>query len=316
MKHINELIDGDHGRFVLLISQLNKGVTAKGSPYLSLTLQDKTGVIEAKLWSARPDQLATYKPGMILEFDGEVLSHNKQLQMRVNECRILDRSQFDLRDFVREGDISRAELKRQISEKINSIQNPILHTLIIKIMERFETDFYAYPAAAKNHHDFVGGLATHVLGMLRVAEALCSIYPMLDRDLLISGVITHDIGKCIELSGPVITEYTMPGKLLGHISIMQTIIDEIAKANKLEGEEVILLRHMVLAHHGEYEFGSPVLPLIPEAEILHYIDNIDARMNALSKALDPIPEGEFTPRIFALENRSFYKAKKHTTETK
>lgn len=310
MKHVNEFVDGDHGTYVLLISQLNKGVTAKGSPYLSLTLQDKTGVIEGKLWSARPDQLANYKPGMILEFEGEVLSHNKQLQMRVNECRILDRSKFDIRDFVREGDISRSELKRQISEVIDSIKNPVLHVLINKVMEHFEKDFYAYPAAAKNHHDFVGGLATHVLGMLKVAEALCAIYPMLDRDLLVSGVIVHDIGKCIELSGPVITEYTMPGKLLGHISIMQAIVDETAKENKIEGEEVILLRHMILSHHGEYEFGSPVLPMIPEAEILHYIDNIDARMNSLSKALDGIAEGEFTPRIFALENRSFYKAKK------
>ena len=105
MKHVNEFIDGDHGTYVLLISQLSKGVTAKGSPYLSLTLQDKTGVIEGKLWSARPDQLANYKPGMILEFEGEVLSHNKQLQMRVNDCRVLDRSKFDIRDFVREGDI-------------------------------------------------------------------------------------------------------------------------------------------------------------------------------------------------------------------
>lgn len=309
MKKINEFNDGDRGVFRLLISQINKGVTAKGSPYLSLTLQDKTGTIDGKLWSATPEQIATLKPGMILEFSGEVLSHNKQLQIRVNDCKIIDRSTIELRDYVKEGDIPRAELKKAISEYLDTINNAVLSELLSHIMKRFETDFYAYPAASRNHHDFVGGLATHVLGMLRLADSMCDLYPMLNRDLLISGVIVHDIGKCIELSGPVITEYTMAGKLLGHISIMQAIVDEIAKENKIEGEEVILLRHMILSHHGEYEFGSPVLPMIPEAEILHYIDNIDARMNALSKALDGIEPGEFTPRIFAMENRSFYKSK-------
>ena len=144
--------------------------------------------------------------------------------------------------------------------------------------------------------------------MLKLANDMCDLYPMLNRDLLISGVVLHDVGKCIELSGPVITEYTLSGKLLGHISIMQAIVSEVAKENEIEGEEVLLVRHMILSHHGEYEFGSPVLPLIPEAEMLHYIDNIDARMNSLQKALETIEEGEFTPRIFAMENRSFYKS--------
>ncbi|MGN1344170.1 MAG: HD domain-containing protein, partial [Traorella sp.] len=119
----------------------------------------------------------------------------------------------------------------------------------------------------------------------------------------------HDIGKCEELSGPVITEYTIEGRLLGHISIMQAIVMQVAKENHLEGEEVMLVRHMILAHHGEYEYGSPVLPMIPEAEILHYIDNIDARMNVFSKIYDGVEDGEFTPRQFALENRAFYKSK-------
>ena len=307
-KMINELVDGENGTFLYLISQVNKGVTAKGSPYLSLTLQDKTGNIEGKIWSARPEQITNYKAGMILEFNGEVLSHNKQLQMRINDCHIVDRTTIDLRDFVKEGDIPRAELKEQITKIICEIKNEKLNFLVSKIIEKFASDFYAYPAASRNHHDFVGGLATHVLGMLKLANEMCDLYPMLNRDLLISGVVLHDVGKCIELSGPVITEYTLSGKLLGHISIMQAIVSEVAKENEIEGEEVLLVRHMILSHHGEYEFGSPVLPLIPEAEMLHYIDNIDARMNSLQKALETIEEGEFTPRIFAMENRSFYKS--------
>ncbi len=356
MSLIKELVDGQSGTFVYLVAQLNKGVTAKGSPYLSMVLQDRSGEIEAKLWNAKPEQLAHYKAGMVLQFNGEVLSHNKQLQMRINDCRIVDPStvnpadfvkegdiprrelkqrmfngevlshnkQLQMRindcrivdpstvnpaDFVKEGDIPRRELKQRIDALIATIKNPICHTLILKVMERFQSDFYAYPAASRNHHDFVGGLATHVLRMMEIGDFLASLYPLLNRDLLLSGILMHDIGKCIELSGPVITEYTMEGKLLGHISIMQAIVDEIAKENQLEGEEIILIRHMILSHHGEYEFGSPVLPMIPEAEILHYIDNIDARIQSMGKALNQVEAGEFTARIFALENRSFYKSK-------
>lgn len=309
MMKMNELVDGTRGKFRALISSLNKGVTAKGATYLSFVLQDKTGSIDAKYWSPSTDEVANLKAGMVIEFDGEVLSYNKQLQMKINGVKIIDRSTIDLNDFIKEGDIPRSQLKANITEVINSFENIKLKTLILKVMEHYELDFYNYPAAAKIHHDFVGGLATHVWGMMKLAMSICECYPSLNKELLLTGVILHDIGKCIELSGPVITEYTVEGKLLGHISIMQAIVAQVAKDNNIEGEEVILVRHMILSHHGEYEYGSPILPMIPEAEILHYIDNIDARMNVLAKAYDGVKEGEFTSRQFALENRAFYKSK-------
>ena len=185
-----------------------------------------------------------------------------------------------------------------------------MHKIVSEILNDHKDAFYEYPAATRNHHDFYSGLATHVLGMLKLAQQLCQLYPMLDQDLLYSGVLLHDIGKTVELSGAIASEYTVEGKLIGHISIMQAEI--MAKAKELhldDSEEVMLLRHMVLSHHGVYEYGSPVLPMIPEAEMLYMIDNIDARMNTIQKAFEPVSEGEFTPRIFALENRSFYKSK-------
>ena len=162
----------------------------------------------------------------------------------------------------------------------------------------------------KNHHDFVGGLATHVLGMLDLAEMLAAQYPILNRDLLVSGVFLHDLGKLQELSGAIVPSYTMEGRLLGHISLFQAEVAKIAASLGIEDcEEVTLVRHMILSHHGVYEYGSPVLPMIPEAEVLHLIDNLDARMNTIEKALNATEEGAFTPRIFALENRSLYKSK-------
>lgn len=307
-KTIHELVDGDKLEIKALLSTVNKGVTNKGAPYLSIILQDKSGTMDAKFWNVTESQLALYKPGMVAGVSGDVLSHNKQLQFRINNIIVLDRSSVDLSEFVQASPIPRAELKQQITDILSHIQNDVIRQIVNEVLKEYDTDFFAYPAASKNHHNFVGGLATHVLGMLKLAEQICDLYPMLHRDLLYGGVILHDIGKLVELSGPVITEYTMEGKLLGHISIMQAKVAQAAERLQLEGEEIILLRHMILSHHGLYEYGSPVLPMLPEAEMLYFIDNMDARMNSLQKALDQVENGEFSPRIFSLENRSFYKS--------
>jgi len=190
------------------------------------------------------------------------------------------------------------------------MQDVVYRDVCTSIIEDLQEKLYSYPAAAKNHHDFVGGLATHVISMLDLGEAFCTLYPMLNRDLLLAGILLHDLGKIDELSGPILTEYTVEGKLVGHISIMQCKVAEKAKVlGYHDSEQVTLMRHMVLSHHGEYEFGSPVLPMVMEAEMLTFMDNVDARMNMFAKALESVKPGEWTPRIFPLENRSFYKPK-------
>ncbi|MEG0329150.1 MAG: HD domain-containing protein [Longicatena sp.] len=306
---IEELKDGFKGNITVLLTQVNRGVTAKGAPYLSFVLQDKTGTMDAKYWNVSEETLYQYEPGLLIQASGDVISHNKQLQFRVQGAEILDQSDMDISDYVKEGPISKDELKQRMQAKLSELKNEKIASIVKSILADYEKDFYEYPAASKNHHDFVGGLATHVIGMLDIASNLCLQYPLLSKDVLYGGVILHDIGKLIELSGAIITEYTMEGKLLGHISIMQSMVDNKAKELGIEGEEVILLRHMILSHHGVYEYGSPVLPMIPEAEMLYLIDNIDARMNTIEKALKQINPGEFTTRIFALENRCFYKSK-------
>lgn len=311
-KKIHELVDGDRLAIKLLVSQVNKGVTNKGAPYLSFVLQDCSGVIDAKYWNVSEEQLDLYKAGMICLFHADVLSHNKQLQIRISQIEILDRKNEDLVDYVRSSPIPKATLMKEVYEVLEGMHNPVYKSITQGILKDCEKDFFTYPAASRIHHDFVGGLATHVLGMLKLGKAICEQYKMLDKDLLYAGIILHDIGKLNELSGPVITEYTLEGKLLGHISIMQAKVSEKAKELNLEGEEVVLLRHMVLSHHGEYEYGSPVLPMLPEAEILNYVDNIDARMNVMEKAFQQTQEGEFTSKVFALENRMIYKAKKNS----
>lgn len=313
---IKELYDGYKGELKAMIISVNRGVTAKGAPYLSFVFQDKSGSIDAKYWNVSEELLHRFEPGMLVVMSGDVLCHQKQLQFRVQQMKKLDET-ANVADYVKEGPVSQQELRENIQLYVDDITNTVMKQLVCGILQDHEKDFFEYPAATRNHHDFFSGLATHVLGMLQLAEQLCHLYPLLDKDLLYSGVILHDVGKTVELSGAIVSEYTTQGKLLGHISIMQAEV--LAKAKELgveDSEETMLLRHMILSHHGVYEYGSPVLPMVPEAEMLHMIDNIDARMNTLSKALEPVQDGGFTQRVFALENRSFYKSRYKNSDGK
>jgi len=146
--------------------------------------------------------------------------------------------------------------------------------------------------------------------MADLGEAIVKLYPSVNRDMLMAGIILHDLGKTLELSGPIIPKYTLEGKLLGHISITHAEIQKTVDELQITGEVPVLLSHMVLSHHGKMEFGSPVLPLTREAYLLSAIDDIDAKMMMLDKAYDQTPEGEFTSRVYALDERSFYKPKK------
>ncbi len=309
-KWMNELQDGERVWLEVLLTDVNRGITNKGAPYLNFVIQDKTGTMEAKYWSVSEEELHHYKAGMYVKIKGDIINYKDQLQMRVLMLQDDSAQEHDVRDYVRSASISKQEMKHKVEAYLSAIQNQDIKKICEAIYSEHERDFYDYPAASKNHHDFVGGLAVHVLGMMDLAQQVCRQYPLLNQDLLIAGVFLHDIGKLTELSGPIATEYTMEGKLLGHISIVQAMISQTAARLHIQSEAAVLLRHMVLSHHGEYEYGSPVLPMIPEAEVLSLIDDLDARMNTLEKALDRVKPGEFTSRIFAMENRSFYKAKK------
>lgn len=305
---MNELKDGYKGELRALLTSVGRGVTNKGAPYLSFTLQDNTGTMDAKYWNVPETLLNEFVAGQVIDVYGDVISHQKQLQFRVQKATKIEQDNIDIAQYVPQGPYSKQELEEKIEHHLNQIANTNIAKIVISLLEDHKKDFYEYPAATKNHHDFVGGLATHVLGMLMLCDSLCSQYVTLNRDLLIAGVFLHDIGKLKELSGAVISEYTIEGKLLGHISMMQAEVAKKAIDLGVEGEEVILLRHMILSHHGVYEYGSPVLPMIPEAEMLYLIDNIDARMNTMEKALSNVQPGEFTQRVFALDNRNFYKS--------
>ena len=195
------------------------------------------------------------------------------------------------------------EVKEEDSENLKAGKMVFIEGTVLDYRKK---QFISYPAAKSMHHDFYSGLIYHTTTMLKIAKALVGIYPSLNKDLLYSGIILHDLGKTIELSGPVGTSYTLEGELLGHIVIMSDEVARMADKLGIEAEEITLLRHIILAHHGKYEFGSPKLPMIKEAEIIHFIDNIDARMMMFEKNLANVEPGAFSEKLFGLEGRHFY----------
>lgn len=299
---------GDSLELYLLIKSVTKGITQAGKPYLTLIFQDKTGDIEAKLWDCKKEDEEQYIAGAIVKVTGEVMSYRGRNQLKIFAIRLASESDnVNVEDFLETAPLSQEEMMEIITQYVFKLKNPKIQRITRYLLNKHHKAFLQYPAATKNHHEYVSGLAYHVVSMLKLANAIAELYPSLDTDLLYAGVILHDLGKVTELSGAVAASYTTEGILLGHISIVMSEITEAAKELDIDGEEVTVLKHLVLSHHGKAEWGSPKPPLIKEAEILHYIDNIDAKMNMLDRALARVEEGEFTERVFALDNRSFYK---------
>lgn len=310
MKQVKDFQEGEHVSTNLLIANILKGTTNSGAPYLTLSLQDSTKAIDAKLWDVKPEIEKNLETGKVFSFELEIIKYKNNLQAKVLSVLPISQADVNLDDFVFRSSIPVEELRSNIQEGINMIKNENLARLVAAMLNYYGDAVYQYPAASKIHHNFIGGLATHVTGMLKLAACVSSIYPTVNKDYLLAGVIVHDLGKIEELTSPVVTEYTTAGKLLGHISIVDARLLQIGKELKLEdSEELLILRHMMLSHHGEYEFGSPVRPETLEAELLTYIDNMDAKVNIINKALEEVNEGEFTQKLFSMDNRVFYKHK-------
>ena len=308
MKGITKLQVGEQVDQYLLIKESKKGVTTVGKPFMSLILQDRSGDIEAKLWDTNEEHEQMYQAQVIVRVGGEIHDYRGKNQLRVKQIRVARPEEgVQISDLLPTSAIPKEQLFEDLMQFFFEIKNPNISRITRNLIKKHQEKLLIFPAASKNHHDYASGLLDHVVSMLRLSKAICDLYPTLNRDLMYAGVILHDIGKVIELTGPVGTAYTIEGNLLGHITIMVNEIGQAAKELGIESEEVMLLQHLVLSHHGKEEWGSPKKPMIQEAEMIHYIDNIDAKMNMLTRALEKTKPGEFTERLFPLDNRSFYK---------
>lgn len=292
----------------LLITSANKSVASNGKPFLALLLRDRTGEIDARLWGAKKEDETLFTKGVMVKVSGEIGQFRNKPQLKIHHIRqAQEEDGVDVKQFVEKAPVSVEWLEEQIKEFLFEMTNANLQRLTRYFVKEYNEDLFTYPAATRNHHNYVSGLAHHIVTMLRLGREVGEIYPEVNKDLLYAGIIVHDLGKIRELSDPDSPGYTTEGRLLGHITIMAEEVERAARELHIEGEEVLALKHLVLSHHGKNEWGSPKTPHIREAEILHYIDMLDSRIQMMNTALQKTKPGTFTEKIFPLEQRSFYK---------
>ena len=309
MKMISEFTDHDRIEGQFLLGSVSKGVNANGGSYFSVELRDASGQITAKKWDATLDDEQIFVTGNVVSVIGETNKYRDALQLKILSAEVVPLDEIDVDRFVKAPPISKEELINKFNNYVKSVKNEDCQKLLKYMINKFEDKLYNYPAAVSIHHEYSSGLLVHSLTMADIASMLCPIYDA-DYDLVITGCLLHDMGKIIELEGPIVYKYSLEGKLLGHISIMCAEIRKAAEELKITSEIPILLEHMVLSHHGQQEFGSPVMPLTKEALLLSLIDNLDSKMVVVSKATEDLEPGSFSTKVFPLDNRSFYKPKK------
>ena len=308
MKMISDFTDHDHIEGQFLLGSVSKGVNANGGSYFSVELRDASGQITAKKWDASLADEEIFVAGNVIYISGETNRYKDALQLKILNADLVPLDKIDVSKFVKAPPIPKEELINKFNNYVSSVKNEDCKKILDYMIKKFGEKIFSYPAAVSIHHEYSSGLLMHSVTMADIAANLYKIYDA-NYDLLITGCLLHDLGKIIELEGPIVYKYSIEGKLLGHISIMAAELKKATEELKITSEVPLLLEHMVLSHHGQQEFGSPIMPLTKEALLLSLIDNLDSKMVAMNKAIADVEPGNFSNKVFALDNRSFYKPK-------
>jgi 3'-5' exoribonuclease len=314
---ISLLKEGDAVQQYFLVRQSDRGTTKDGKPFLSLGLGDKSGVIKARVWS---DVLAKcpgpFAPGDHVFVQAQVEAYQRELQLKVGYIISVEdiRSQGkDLRNY--DPDLlylttpyDREALWQELWQLAETQIGPPLGQLVLRVLDRYREEFQVCPAALRYHHPYLGGLLEHTWFVTRHALASLTIYPELNRDLVLAGAMLHDLGKVKELANPPAPERTVPGHLLGHVVLGWEMVRSEAQAQGFSDPILLVqLEHIILSHHGSMEFGSPILPKTREALLVNFLDDLDAKLKMMSQHLESdAGEGDFTSYNRALQ-RDLYK---------
>ena len=296
--------------FYLLKAAFAK-VTVSGKPFLTAVLADESGTIEAKVWDYS-GPIGERDAGKVIKVRGSVSDYRGALQVTVDKLRLASEDDHvDVSRLVRVAPIDRAGAYADITRLVSTLEDADYRAVCEEMLRRHEDAFRTIPAAKSVHHSFLSGLLMHTYNMLRLADFLAAQYAdTVDRSLLLAGTLLHDFGKEREFTFSelgLVTDYSTKGQLLGHLVMGAQEIAALSAELDLSEEKAMLLEHLILSHHGEPEFGAAVLPQCAEAELLSLIDQIDSRMEIYREALAPLKSGEFSQRIFALDNRRIYK---------
>ncbi len=313
--YVSDLMGFDEGKlfdsFFLVLAKQQR-TTKQNKPYLNLILGDKTGQIEGRVWDPGDPRIARdFERGDLVKARGSVSKYEDRTQVKVDQLRKAHEGEADRMDMLPATTRDVAELWAALEASVASLTNPDLKRLLGAVLAdpAMAQAYREAPAARQLHHAWLGGLLEHVVSLLGLADRVAAHYPMLDRDLLVTGVVLHDIGKVRELTWETGFDYTVEGVLLGHIQMGVDLVEKtIAGLPGFPGRLRTLVLHMILAHHGKLEFGSPKLPMIPEALVLNFLDDLDAKMQAMASEFEKSArEGrapdEMTGKVWSLDQR-------------
>ena len=291
----------------LLVRSADQRTSSNGGKYLDLTLCDTTGDINCKMWDGT---VQPPKQGAVIKVRGTVQEYNGRLQMRIERLRNPSPAdEVDVSQLMPCAPEPPQDMLREINRAIDSMKTPELQAILREMILMCGDKLNYYPAAQRVHHAERSGLLHHTVSVLRAVEAVLPLYPFLDGDLLRAGAIAHDLSKTAEFisdEGGNVSDYSAEGQLLGHLVHGVAQVREAARRANVTGEYVLLLSHMIISHHGLPEHGSPRPPMFPEAEMLHLLDDMDAKMNEMEGVLRRTPAGAFSEKIWTLDRRLYH----------
>ena len=292
-----------------LIKTVDRKMTAKGVPYLDLTLADPDGEINAKLWDYKEELHGEFAANDLIKVRGTIQPFNDSQQLRIERIRkVTEADGVRIEDFVPSAGFSGEAMFNELMKVAGNFKDEELKTLVTALLNEYKDRLLYWPAAFRLHHAIRGGLLYHTLSILRMAQGVADIYPFIDSDLLFAGVILHDIAKTEEFDVAqtgIASGYTTDGNLIGHLVRGAMAVDRCGRKLGISENTLMLVEHMIISHHGEPEFGAAVRPLCAEAELLSLIDAVDSRMEIYRETYDTMEPDTFSPRIFALEKKVF-----------
>jgi len=314
-RFINEIGPGEQIDDIYMVREPILRSTTRGDLYIAMFLSDRSGQLNGRMWQATEAAYKSLpKPGFI-HIQGRSELYQNNLQIVVNNIGVVDASKVSLEDFLARTDKDVKQMFDDVKKVVGGVKHPQLKALVGEFLADAELmkKFCKAPGGMKLHHNCIGGLLEHTHNMLRVAVAILPLYPKVQADLVLAGIFLHDMGKTEELSYDMAFSYTDSGQLIGHVVQSLLMVNQKADALKAKGTQIdkpILdaLGHIILSHHGQYDFGSPKLPAMPEAFMLYYIDDLDAKMNQVTKAIDnELSDSNWTAWQNALQTRLYRK---------
>ena len=313
LKTINEFGKDERIDGFYIIKSAEVKTSSTNRKYMDFTFGDSTGEINGKLWEYKEGDEKSLTTNVLVKAKGMVSAWQNSLQLKIEQIRITTKEDgLDPSDFVPVAPYDPEDMYQMVLDYTDRIKNNDIKNIVYEILNNCIDEIMYFPAAKRNHHAVRSGLLYHITTMLKSGDKLSEIYSFLDTDLLFGGIILHDIAKLYEMNSSelgIVSEYTVEGQLLGHIIQGIKLIEVAAQKVGADKEITVLLEHMVLSHHYEPEYGSPKKPAIPEAEMLHFLDDMDAKMYDMKKALENTDQGEFSENIWSLDKRRIYKAK-------